>query len=79
MRKKKPEINYYCDACGKLIASHLGLIGTCAQYQQVKILLRYCAPHVFAAAKAEHLLDGFNPRKRKIDKLVEEIRKALKK
>ena len=40
-------------------------------------LLRLAAPHVEASAGASHLLDGFRPRVRPLDALVEEIRAAL--
>jgi len=36
-------------------------------------LLAECVPHVMASHGAEHLLDGFRPRARPIDKLVERL------
>lgn len=40
-------------------------------------LLRECAPHVFSAAEAEHLLDGFRPQRRPLDDLADRVRDAL--
>lgn len=36
----KKEINYYCDSCGKLLASHLGLVETCAQNIQLRNFIK---------------------------------------
>jgi hypothetical protein len=45
---------------------------------RLRALLRECAPHVFATAKAEHMLDGFGTRKlRANDNLAERLRKEL--
>lgn len=46
----------------------------CAELEQ---LLRRAAPHVYASASAEHMLDGFRSRRRAIDDLVEQIKAAL--
>ena len=36
-----------------------------AEVRSLRLLVNECAPHVFSSADAEHLLDGFHP-KRKI-------------
>lgn len=44
---------------------------------RVRGLLMVALPHVEASAGAQHLMDGFRPRKRPLDDAVEEIRAAL--
>jgi len=44
---------------------------------RLRALLAECAPHVFSAAEAEHLLDGFRPQRRPIDALADRVRAAL--
>lgn len=45
--------------------------------ESMHALLSECAPHVFSAAEAEHLLDGFRPQRRPMDDLVARVRAAL--
>lgn len=40
-------------------------------------LLEKAAPHVYASAGANHMLDGFKPRRRPIDELVEQIKAVI--
>ena len=48
-----------------------------AERQKLRRLLEISLPYVESQAKAEHLLDGFRPQIRPLDKVVEEIRQAL--
>lgn len=45
-----------------------------AACEHLLTLLQQAAPHVYASAQAEHMLDGFKPRRHKIDTLVEQIK-----
>lgn len=50
-----------------------------AEVETLRALIRECAPIVIATAEAEHLLDGFGPRrKRPLDALAERIKAATK-
>lgn len=40
-------------------------------------LLEMSAPHVFASASADHMLDGFSPRRHPIDELVDRIKAVI--
>lgn len=40
-------------------------------------LLTLASIHVYTAAEAEHMLDGFTPKRRGIDALVDQIKKAI--
>ena len=44
---------------------------------ELQALLEMSAPHVFASAGAAHMLDGFRPRSRPIDELVERIKAVI--
>lgn len=44
---------------------------------RLKDLLAEAAPHVYSAAGAEHLLDGFKPQRRPLDDLAERVRQEL--
>jgi hypothetical protein len=48
-----------------------------AENKSLRRLLAIALPHVEASAGAEHLLDGFRPRRRPLDATVEAIREAL--
>lgn len=50
-----------------------------AELARVRNLLGIALPHVEASAGAEHMLDGFRPRRRKIDDDLDAIRAALSK
>ena len=50
---------------------------TKGELERVRGLLMVALPHVEASAGAQHLMDGFRPRKRPLDDAVEEIRAAL--
>ena len=47
------------------------------EIERLHTLLSECAPHVFSAAEAEHLLDGFRPQRRPMDDLADRLRAAL--
>ena len=47
------------------------------RHDTLHALLKECAPHVFSAAEAEHLLDGFRPQRRPLDDLADRVRAAL--
>lgn len=40
-------------------------------------LLEQASHHVYGSAGAEHLLDGFHPRRRQIDDLVDSIKEVI--
>ncbi|MDO8415172.1 MAG: nucleoside 2-deoxyribosyltransferase domain-containing protein [Agitococcus sp.] len=44
---------------------------------ELRLLLKQCAPHVFASAEAQHMLDGFNRKPRRLDGLVATLQKEL--
>ena len=48
-----------------------------AERQRLRRLLEISFPYVESQAEAEHMLDGFRPQTRPLDKVVEEIRQAL--
>jgi hypothetical protein len=48
------------------------------QNANMRYLLDQCLPHIESQAGAEKMLDGFKPKKRPIDALVEEVKKAIK-
>lgn len=48
-----------------------------AAHELLMPLLQMAAPHVYASAGAEHMLDGFKPKKLPIDELVNRIRDVV--
>ena len=44
----------------------------------LRALLAECAPIIVDTAKAEHLLDGFRPRRRRLDGLAERVQAVTK-
>ena len=44
---------------------------------ELQALLEMSSIHVFASAGAEHMLDGFKPKRRPIDELVERIKAVM--
>jgi len=44
---------------------------------ELQALLEMSAPHVFASAGAEHMLQGFYPKRLKIDDLVDRIKSVI--
>ena len=48
-----------------------------ARFAELHLLLTQCLPIVQAQHGAEHLLDGFKPKKRDIDGLLADIKRAL--
>ena len=47
------------------------------EIERLRELMEECAPHVFSAAEAAHLLDGFRPQRRPLDDLADRVRAAL--
>jgi hypothetical protein len=43
----------------------------------IRALLAECAPLIYSAAEAEHLLDGFRPQRRPLDDLAGRVRDAV--
>lgn len=44
----------------------------------LRALIDECAPIIVATAKAEHLLDGFRPQRRRLDGLAERVQAVAK-
>ena len=44
---------------------------------ELQALVEMSSAHVFASAGAEHMLDGFKPKRRPIDELVERIKAVM--
>lgn len=40
-------------------------------------ILKKCYPYIYSQAAAEHMLDGFSPKKHGIDKLVKRIEEII--
>lgn len=53
------------------------IVAAIAEIETLRRLLRAAAPHVYGSAGAEHLTDGFRPRRHAIDDLVDEIKAAI--
>lgn len=73
--------NIACDAfewmADEILRLRAELERTKGELERVRGLLMVALPHVEASAGAQHLMDGFRPRKRPLDDAVEEIRAAL--
>lgn len=46
--------------------------------ERLRELIRECDPIIAAAACAEHILDGFKPKRRPLDRLADRVREAAK-
>ena len=44
---------------------------------ELQALVEMSSAHVFSSAGAEHMLDGFKPKRRPIDELVERIKAVM--
>ena len=75
------DLSNYCEWLEKRVADRDALRAelerTKGELERVRGLLMVALPHVEASAGAQHLMDGFRPRKRPLDDAVEEIRAAL--